>query len=98
LGGFSFYIWNMFTVYVLYSQKYDKIYIGATSDLPNRFLSHNELATKGHTIKFRPWAIAYTEEFQTKSDALKRESQLKTANGRAFAWNIIRQKFGTSFR
>jgi putative endonuclease len=88
----------MFTVYVLYSQKYDKIYIGATSDLPNRFLSHNELATKGHTIKFRPWVIAYTEEFQTKSEALRRESQLKTANGRAFAWNIIRQKFGTSFR
>jgi len=42
----------MFTVYVLYSQKYDKIYIGATSDLENRFLSHNELDTKGYTIKF----------------------------------------------
>ena len=34
----------MFTVYVLYSQKYDQIYIGATSDLANRFLSHNGLA------------------------------------------------------
>jgi len=26
---------------------------------------------------------------------MKREAQLKTANGRAFAWNIIRQKFGS---
>jgi len=86
----------MFTVYVLYSQKYDKIYIGATSDLENRFLSHNELATKGHTIKFRPWIIAYTEEFETKQEALKRESQLKSANGRAFVWDIIRKKFGSS--
>jgi len=81
----------MFTVYVLYSQKFDQIYIGSTSDLPNRFLSHNELAIKGHTIKFRPWIIAYTEEFETKSEALKRETQLKTANGRVFVWNIIRQ-------
>jgi putative endonuclease len=88
----------MFTVYVLYSQKFDQIYIGSTSDLPNRFLSHNELATKGHTIKYRPWVIAYTETFEIKSEALKREAQLKTANGRAFVWSIIHQKFGSSDR
>ena len=86
----------MFTVYVLYSQKYNEIYIGFTSDLENRFLSHNELATKGHTTKYRPWIIAYTEEFKTKPEAMKREAQLKTANGTAFVWNIIRQKFGSS--
>jgi len=86
----------MHTVYILYSQKFDQIYIGSTSDLPNRFLSHNELATKGHTIKFRPWVVAYTEEFETKSEALKRGAQLKTANGRTFVWRIIRQKFGSS--
>jgi len=86
----------MFTVYILYSQKHKKIYIGFTSDLPNRFLSHNELATKGHTIKYRPWVIAYTEEFETKTEAIKRESKLKTAQGREFAWNIIKQKFGSS--
>jgi putative endonuclease len=86
----------MFTVYVLYSKKYNQIYIGFTTDLENRFLSHNELATKGHTIKYRPWIIAHTEEHQTKPEALKREAQLKSANGRVCAWNIIRQKFGSS--
>ncbi len=49
----------MFTVYVLHSPKYDKIYIGFTSNLEQRFLSHNHLATKGWTIKFRPWVIMY---------------------------------------
>jgi predicted GIY-YIG superfamily endonuclease len=39
----------MFTVYALYSPSFNQIYTGYTSDLPNRFLSHNELATKGHT-------------------------------------------------
>jgi putative endonuclease len=86
----------MFTVYIPYSQKYNQIYVGFTSDLPNRFLSHNELATKGHTVKYRPWVIAHTEQYQTKPEAVKREAQLKTANGRAFAWNIVRQKFGNS--
>ena len=86
----------MFTVYVLYSQKFNKIYIGYTSDLVNRFLSHKELATKGHTIKYRPWVIAHAEEFETKAEAMKREAQLKTANGRDFIWNIIREKFGSS--
>jgi putative endonuclease len=86
----------MFTIYVLYSPSFNQIYIGFTSDMPNRFLSHNELATKGHTIKYRPWVIAYTEEFQTKKEAIIREKQLKSANGRKFAWDIIHQKFGSS--
>jgi len=62
----------MFTIYVLYSQKYNEIYIGFTSDLENRFLSRNELATKGHTIKYRSWVIAYTDEYQTKAGTMKR--------------------------
>jgi putative endonuclease len=84
----------MFTVYVLFSHYHRQIYIGYTSDLNNRFLSHNQLATKGHTIKYRPWVIAYTEEFATKTEAVKRENELKTANGRKFIWGIIDAKYG----
>lgn len=86
----------MFTVYVLHSPIFDQIYIGYTSDLDNRFRSHNELATKGHTIKYRPWIIAYTEGFPTKSEALIREKQLKSSNGRQFIRNIIAGKFNSS--
>jgi putative endonuclease len=80
----------MFTVYVLYSKGYDKIYIGFTSNLEQRLLSHNELGKKGWTIKFRPWYLIHTEEFQLKSDAMKREKQLKTATGRNFIWSLIK--------
>jgi len=86
----------MFTVYVLYSKAYNKIYIGYTSDLANRLLSHNQLAKKGHTIKYRPWVITYTEEFELKSQAIIREKQLKSANGRQFIWDLIHQKFDSS--
>ena len=80
----------MFTVYVLYSKDYDKIYIGFTSDLSQRLLSHNELGKKGWTIKFRPWQLIYKEVYQDKSDAMKREKELKTAQGRNFIWSIIK--------
>ncbi len=83
----------MFIVYALYSEKYNKIYIGYTSDLPDRLKSHNELATKAWTVKYRPWTLVYTEEFETKAEAMKREKQLKSAAGRRFIWSIIKSKF-----
>ena len=79
----------MYTVYVLYSEKYEKIYVGYTSNIEQRLLSHNELETKGYTVKYRPWKIIYTEEFLLKSDAMRREKQLKSAKGRGFIWNLI---------
>ena len=70
------------TVYVLHSEIYDKIYIGRSTNLPEGFKSHNELGTKGWTIKYRPWRIVHTEEFATKTKAMKREKKLKSAAGR----------------
>ena len=80
----------MFTVYVLYSRAFNKIYIGFTSNLAQRMLSHNELSTKGYTLKYRPWHVLYTELFETKSEAIKREKSLKSAKGREFIWNKIK--------
>jgi len=80
----------MYTVYVLYSPKYEKIYIGYTANLEQRMLSHNELGTKGWTIKYRPWVIVFTEEFETKPEAIAREKKLKNASNREKIWQIIR--------
>ena len=79
----------MFTVYVLYSAAFSKIYIGFTSDLEQRINSHNLFATKGYTVRFRPWIIIHTEVFPTKTQALKREKELKSARGREFIWQLI---------
>ncbi|WP_207510231.1 GIY-YIG nuclease family protein [Longitalea luteola] len=82
----------MYIVYVLYSVQFDKIYVGFTNNLENRFKSHNELGTKGWTIKFRPWTILHTETFNDKSSAMKRERQLKSAGGRAFIRELLQQR------
>ena len=80
---------KMFKVYVLYSENHKKIYIGFTSNLEQRLKSHNELATKGYTLKFRPWNLVLQEEFETKREAMKREKQLKSSKGREFIWEKI---------
>ena len=83
----------MFTTYALFSKTFTKIYIGYTSDLKKRLDSHNFLAKKGWTIKFRPWELIYTEEFETKIEAMKREKELKTARGREFIWQMVTTKY-----
>jgi putative endonuclease len=83
----------MFTVYVLYSQTFRKIYVGYTSNLEQRLHSHNYLSNKGYTVKYRPWLVLYQEIFNTKAEAMVREKQLKSAQGRAFIWGLVDQKF-----
>lgn len=80
-----------FVVYVLFSEKYNKIYVGYTSHLINRFLSHNTLSTKGYTVKFRPWKVVHIEFFDDKTVALNREKELKQGKGRAFIREVISQ-------
>jgi putative endonuclease len=74
----------MFYTYVLYSKAFDKIYIGFTSDLEHRIAAHNDFRNSGWTKKYRPWELVYHEAVETKSAAMKREKQLKTAKGRLF--------------
>lgn len=78
-----------FVVYILYSRKFNKNYNGFTSNLIERFKSHNSLGTKGYTLKFRPWEVVYVEFHYCKSDAINREKYLKSGIGREFIQNQI---------
>ncbi len=79
----------MFFVYVLYSPSANKFYVGYTSNLESRLLSHNLLGTKDWTKRYRPWDLVYTEPYETKSSAQKREKELKTGVGREFIRKML---------
>ena len=79
----------MYKVYVLHSERYNKIYIGYTKDIEQRFLSHNELGQKGWTINFRPWRIVLIESYASKENAMKREKELKWGKGREWIRKTI---------
>ena len=71
-------------VYILKSVKDNKYYIGSTSDVKARVNFHNsgrQLSTKNRI----PFVLVYKEELTTKSEALKREMQIKSyKSGNAF--------------
>ena len=71
----------MYFIYILYSNKQDKYYIGHTSDLVGRLGRHNS-NHKGWTGKTSDWEVIYTEEYKTKSEAYYRERQLKAWKSR----------------
>jgi putative endonuclease len=81
-----------YTVYILYSQDHNQIYIGFTSNLINRFKSHNVF---GHdwTAKFRPWIVVYCEYFLEKKEAMNSEKYLKQYRQRL----KIREKIYSQF-
>ena len=78
-----------FVVYLLYSQKNNKHYTGYTSNLIERFKSHNLLGNKGWTIKFRPWMVIFVEFFDSKSEAMKKEKFLKSGKGRDWIKKLL---------
>ena len=80
----------MYVTYALFSPAFDKIYIGYTSDLIDRYYSHNFLSTKGFTKNFRPWFVVYVEFHESKPAAIKREKELKSSRGRDF----VRKQIG----
>lgn len=76
----------MYTLYALYNKKHAKIYIGQTMDLSKRMQEHSEKKFQNSfTSRYDgQWVIIYTEEVKNRTEALKREKQLKSFRGREF--------------
>ncbi|WP_337866708.1 GIY-YIG nuclease family protein, partial [Ignavibacterium sp.] len=50
----------MYTVYVLYSIDFNKIYIGQTEEVQRRLFEHNNGLLSSYTKRYKPWQIVYT--------------------------------------
>jgi len=54
------------------------LYIGYTTDIPRRIKEHNSsLLGAKYTKVRRPVVLKYSEEFETRADAMKREYEIK---------------------
>jgi len=78
----------MYFVYILYSASRDKYYVGSCEDVNKRLIKHNTNHS-GFTGKTGDWAIKCIEEHSTKSDALKREKQIKAWKSRKMIEKLI---------
>ena len=74
----------MFFVYILYSDNFDRFYIGHTKEIAQRLKDHNRGKVRS-TKAYLPWRVVYTERYVTKSDAFRREMEIKSyKSGEAF--------------
>jgi len=73
----------MFTLYVLYSESFDRFYVGYTNDLGRRLSEHNRKKGK-FTDAGIPWKLVYSETFNTKKQALDRERFIKVQKSKQF--------------
>ena len=77
-----FFIMNFF-VYIIFSEKLNRYYVGHTEDINNRLSQHNSGLSK-FTAKAKDWKLAYSEIFITREGAHKREREIKTKKSRKY--------------
>ena len=80
----------MHYVYVLKSERDGKMYVGYTADLRERLTLHNAGKVKSTQAR-RPLKLVYYEACLGQRDALRREKYLKTAYGKRYIKNRLRE-------
>ncbi len=76
-----------YSVYILENPE-GEFYKGHTSDLASRIDRHNAGRSK-YTKGKGPWKLVYSEDFETKAEAVRRELQIKKWS-RNMILNLIR--------
>ena len=80
-----------YTVYILHSLTKDKFYIGYTANLTERITRHNQ-KSKGFTGSTNDWILVYHEEFNSQTEAIQREKQIKNWKSKVKIQELIQKK------
>src|SRR5438094_657085 len=78
-----------FYIYIIYSAYLNRYYIGCCENIDKRLQQHNtsrNISTKAGL----PWILKHSEIFFTRTDALKREKEIKSKKSRKYIEWLIR--------
>lgn len=64
-------------VYILQSEENDRYYVGRSQN-PERRLEHHNTTSTGFTSRYRPWRLVFSQEFDSKEEAVKAEKLVKS--------------------
>jgi len=78
----------MWYVYIIYSNKIERYYVGYTDDLEWRLERHNQ-GWGRYTKRWIPWEQVYNEKYKTKSEAITREQEIKRKKSRKYIEGLI---------
>jgi putative endonuclease len=74
--------------YILYSEKLNKYYTGACTDIEKRLYEHNIGHSKFTSVGL-PWQLLFTREFDTLLEAKQFESKIKKQKSRKYIEQLI---------
>ena len=83
----------MFTVYVLRSLSSSKLYIGQSADIARRLAEHDAGLAR-YTSSRGPWQLIFREDYNTRSEAMRREKFLKSGQGRDMLNGMLNYRAG----
>ncbi len=66
----------MFYVYILFSEKLSRYYVGYTSNIESRLDQHNQ-GKEYYTSRGVPWEYKYSEKFANETEAIRRERAIR---------------------
>jgi len=79
-----------FTVYILYSKKIEKNYIGFTENFNQRLNFHlNDSQARKFTYKSDDWVLIYELKCSSKQQALSIEKHIKSMKSKKYIQNLI---------
>ncbi len=70
----------MFQAYILHSPAFERYYTGSCEYIDLRLKQHNDGLVRSTKV-YRPWVLVYSESFMSRSEARKRELQIKSYKG-----------------
>ncbi len=81
----------MYYVYILFSEKLDKYYVGYTSNIQDRLYKHNN-KHHGFSNAANDWILKYSEVYNSKSEAMHREKEIKKWKSRIKIEKLIQSE------
>jgi len=78
----------MYFVYILYSEKCDRYYIGYTADVEARLIRHNT-GLVAATKNCRPYRICAFKSFKIERESRREEIRIKKQKSRIYLESLI---------
>ncbi len=78
----------MYQVYILYSPGLDKFYVGQTANIADRLFRHKNSGSKS-TKAAKDWELKYTESFESRAEAVRRELEIKKKKSRVYIERLL---------
>ena len=80
----------MYFIYIIYSKKLDRYYVGTTDGVLKRLCEHNSrFYNESFTVKGIPWELSLSFECESSQKAYGLEKFLKRMKSRVFLEKVI---------